>query len=222
MCSSNILCQRFAHNPDELYGYEPRWSASVLSVLKFIPDMYDYCMYLYYRIWHIWFLCLYHMFPLKLVFMFNCLFEMRSDTVRCLVLPSLLQSKKQSRFTEINPRPWSIQQRASLNLPTCSSFCAGSNQSFVPLCWIQGFRWSLRGFQHFQTFEAQHVEEIDQARSWFWWRVNFGSRLQMSYVCTMIYHRCIPWMSNRLFRRCGFKPNNAGSKSACHGKQPVL
>ena len=72
------------------------------------------------------------MFPLKLVFMFNCLFEMRSDTVRCLVLPSLLQSKKQSRFTEINPRPWSIQQRAILNLPTCSSFCAGSNQSFVP------------------------------------------------------------------------------------------
>lgn len=171
MCSSNIFCQRFAHNPDELYGYEPRWSALVLSVLKFIPDMYDYCMYLYYRIWHIWYRCLYHMVPLKLVFMFNCLFEMRSDTVRCLILPSLLQSKKQSHFTEINPRPWSIQQRAILNLPTCSSFCAGSNQSFVPFLRIfnffVGFRDSdsLRVFQQFQTWnEAQHVEEIDQAR----------------------------------------------------------
>lgn len=215
MCSSNILCQRFAHNPDELYGYEPRWSALVLSVLKFIPDMYDYCTYLYYRIWHFWYICLYHMFPLKLVFMFNCLFEMRSDTVRCLVLPSLLQSKKQSRFTEINPRPWSIQQRAILNLPTCISFCAGSNQSFVPFLRIfkalldSGIQisWELK---QTQTFEAQHVEEIDQARRC------------KCHMYVLRYTTGVSLNEQQNLRRCGFKQNNAGSKSACHGKQPVL
>ena len=68
--------------------------------------------------------------------------------------------------------------------------------------------------------EAQHVEEIDQARRWFWWTVkqsrsSVSPWQHMAYVCTTIYHTYITQMSNRI---CA---DAASSRTAPAARAPV-